>query len=188
MKKLVFTAAASAALSLAASASFAAGGGVGGIGLGAGNVSGGHFDSSTTAIGGGVSGNYSGGTFSGIDGTSGVQTSLDARYGTVTSESLVIGGALVGSAAMADFSNPTQPIQNSVSYQLGANFESASASSFGIGNTASVEAASFQNFESGASTELNTGFAIGGVAISHDANWGEFDGTWIGLGAGFGGF
>lgn len=189
MKKLVYTAISVAALSLCGGA-YAAGGGAGGIGLGAGTVSGGHFDSNTAIIGGAIGGNYNGDTFSGMNGTSGVQSSLAATHGAVNSQALVVGGNIVGSAAMADFSNPTQPFQNSVSYQLGANFESASADSslLGLGNSATVEAASFQNFNTEANTELQTGFVLGGIVASHESNWGEFDAAWLGLGAGFGGF
>src|SRR5699024_1879859 len=102
MKKLVYTTIAAAALSLGTSMAYAQG--VAGAGVD-GNFNAGSFDNSSGWIGGNVNGSYGGNTFSGIDGTSGVATSLEAINGSVNSQAFVAGGNLVGSSATANFTD-----------------------------------------------------------------------------------
>ena len=174
MKKLVYTTIAAAALSLGTSVAYAQFGGIGASG----SIGAGSFDNSSGWVGGNINADYGGTTFSGQNGTTGVATNLEARLGTVSSQAFVAGGNLVGSSASADFSNFTQPFQNSESYQIGANFEQSSASvstpSLG-GNSATVDAMSFQNFDTNSYTRLDTGFDINGGFSADQGSWESFD-------------
>lgn len=186
MKTVLYTTIAAAALSLGmVGGAQAAGAGIIG-GSGSGSYNSGNFAGGGAFLDASIGGNYDGTTWSHMDGTSGVGTSLEANWGSVNSQAFVAGGNVVGSFSGADFSNPMQPFQNSTSYQIGANFEQSSAYSSNPFNSATVDAASFQNFETGASNTLSSNVNLdlsAGVAF---ADWDVMDVSWDVFGVGFG--
>src|SRR5699024_10399529 len=93
-------------------------------------------------INGNIDANYGGGAYSGLRGSSGVGTDLSTTNGVVSSQALAVGGSLVGTVAQSDLTDLANPIHKSESYQLGANYEKATASAPSIGGFLSTGEAS----------------------------------------------